>query len=412
MNLQFFAEKENNIKALMEERAEKVSELELLYATLEGEQRAITDEEEQKVNELNDEIEKIDKTIGILEQLREKFTKGKDDTEDTSESGAAGEGEQRAQREREARERKEFEGYLRGALTGELRAGDNMTHGDNGDIIPQTIADKIIKKVYDISPVLERATKYNVKGKMTIPYYEETEDGKDITMGYHDEFKELESTAGKFKSIELGGFLAGVLTLISKSLINNSKFDVVSFVIDRMAYNISRWIEKELLLGTDEKIQGLRNIKKVVNAAGDSSVKSDELIDLQDSVKDEFQQNAIWIMSTKTRTSIRKLKDANGRYLLQDDINSPFGKLLLGKPVFTSDNMPEMAAGNAAIYYGDLSGLAVKIAEELEIQVLREKYATQHAIGIVGWMELDSKVEDEQKLAVLKMKENAMVSGK
>ena len=69
-----------------------------------------------------------------------------------------------------------------------------------------------------------------------------------------------------------------------------------------------------------------------------------------------------------------------------------------------------MADGAAAIYYGDLSGLAVKLSEDINIEVLREKFATQHALGIVGWVELDSKVENEQKLAKLVMKA-AAVSG-
>ena len=56
-----------------------------------------------------------------------------------------------------------------------------------------------------------------------------------------------------------------------------------------------------------------------------------------------------------------------------------------------------------AIYYGDMSGLATKFSEELSIQVLREVYAAQHAIGVVGWIEFDAKVQDQQKIAVLKM---------
>lgn len=173
-----------------------------------------------------------------------------------------------------------------------------------------------------------------------------------------------------------------------------------------MAYNISRFIERELLIGTDGKIEGLRGVTQKITAASTGTIKADELIDLQDSVKDAFQKDAIWIMHSKTRTALRKLKDGNGRYLLQDDLNSPFGKVLLGKPVYTSDNMPEMAAGKTAIYYGDMSGLAVKIVEELEIEVLREKYATQHAVGVVGWCEMDAKVENEQKIAQMVMKEN------
>ena len=108
-------------------------------------------------------------------------------------------------------------------------------------------------------------------------------------------------------------------------------------------------------------------------------------------------------MSPKTRDALRLLKDDVGRYLLNDDITSPFGKVLLGKPVYVSDNMPNIASGNKVIYYGDMTGLATKFSEEMTIEVLRELYAAQHAIGVVGWLEFDAKVQDQQKVAVLKM---------
>jgi hypothetical protein len=56
--------------------------------------------------------------------------------------------------------------------------------------------------------------------------------------------------------------------------------------------------------------------------------------------------------------------------------------------------------------YGDLSGLAVNFREDISIQVLQEKYATQHAVGIVSWFEFDSDVIDHQKLATLVMSTN------
>lgn len=386
----------NNIKALQETRAEKLERLEVLYASLEAEQRAVTEDEENEINDLSKEIENIDKTINILNSMKEKLASNPED--DNAEGGEGdGAGESRAEAEE-----KIFEEYLRGEVTGESRADVNMTKGENGDIIPTTIANKIIKKVYDISPILDRATKYSVKGKLEIPFYSETTN--DITMTYKDEFVELESNVGKFKTIELTGFLAGVLTLVSRSLINNAAFDIVSFVVDHMAYNVSRWVEKELISGTEGKIKGLSGVTKKIEASTANSIKTDELIELQDSIKDVFQDAAIWVMAPTTRTHLRKLKDGNGRYLLQDDITSPFGKTLLGKPCAISDNMPDMAAGQPAIYYGDMSGLAVKIAEELEIQVLREKYATQHAVGVVGWLEMDAKIEDEQKISKLVMK--------
>lgn len=396
MNIQFFAgdgKGKDNIKALRETRAEKVEELKLLYATLESEERAITEDEEKRAESINDEIKRIDKTIVILNEMKKNIEERgeREEPEDDPEKKE----EKRAEDEERA-----FADYIRGVITDEHRA-ENLTKTDNGALIPQTIANKIIKKVYDISPILEKTTKYNVKGELKIPKYKAEADN--IVMAYSNEFTELEAKAGEFETISLTGYLAGVLSLISNSLINNSQFDIVSFVIDQMAYNVSRFIEKELLIGTDNKIEGLKGVSLTTTAAKATVIKADELIDLQDSIKDAFQQNAMWIMNSKTRTAIRKLKDNNGRYLLQDDVNSPFGKTLLGKPVYCSDNMPELAASTTTIYYGDMSGLAVKIVEALEINVLREKYATQHATGVVGWMEMDAKVENEQKIAKMVM---------
>ena len=103
-------------------------------------------------------------------------------------------------------------------------------------------------------------------------------------------------------------------------------------------------------------------------------------------------------------SAIRKLKNSDGDYILQKDATAKWGYTLFGNDVFCSDNMPKMAAGKTAIIYGDMSGLAVKVSEDMNIEVLREKFATEHAIGVVGWLEMDSKIENEQKIAVLKMK--------
>lgn len=97
----------------------------------------------------------------------------------------------------------------------------------------------------EICPIFELATKYNVGGTLTIPYIDT--DTSDNKMAYATEFTELESTSATFKSISLTGFLAATLCKISKSLINNSQFDIVSYTIQHMAVNIAQWIEGQLL---------------------------------------------------------------------------------------------------------------------------------------------------------------------
>ena len=305
---------------------------------------------------------------------------------------------------KEELEERAFAAYIRGETLKE-RADVNLTVGNNGAVIPSSIAQKIIKKVYDICPIYQLATRYNVGGTLSIPYYDE--ETQTIEMAYATEFTELESTSGKFGSIELKGFLAGALSKVSKSLVNNSQFDITSFVVQAMAEAISKWIEKELLNGTANKIDGLSKVTQTVTASAVAAIKADELIDIQETIPDAYQGGAIWIMNKATRTAIRKLKDNDGNYILNKDPAARWGYTLFGKDIYTSDNMSAMAAGKTAIYYGDFSGLAVKLSEDVSIEVLREKYATQHAIGVVGWIEIDSKVENAQKIAKLVMKASA-----
>ena len=261
--------------------------------------------------------------------------------------------------------------------------------------------DYIIRKVYDICPILERSQKFNVKGKLDVPFY--PADAQNITVAYQSEFSPLASSSGSFDTVELTGFLAGALTKISKSLINNVEIDIVAFVVDEMAQQIARFIEGELLNGTASKVDGLSTLTNGVTTASASAITADEVIKLHDCVKDRFQQNAIWIMSPSTRTALRLLKDSMGRYMLQDDISLPFGTSLLGKPVFVSDNMPNIATGNKTIFYGDMKGLATKFSEDINVEVLRERYADEHAVGVVSWFEFDAKVIDEQQIAVMTM---------
>lgn len=380
-----------DLKSLTEQRAELVQQMKDLTGTAETEKRAFSEEEDQKFEDLDKRVKALDSTIEKLERARDL----KLNVTST---------EKHEELKQEELEERAFAAFIRGEVLHE-RADMNLTAGDNGAVIPSSIAQKIIKKVYDICPIYQLATRYNVGGTLSIPYYDE--DAQKIEMAYATEFQDLESTSGKFGSIELKGFLAGALSKVSKSLVNNSQFDIVSFVVTAMAEAINRWIENELLNGTTNKVEGLSSVKLAVTAAAAATVKADELIDLQESIPDAYQGGAIWIMNKATRTAIRKLKDNDENYILNKDATARWGYTLFGKDVYTTDSMPAMAAGKAAIYYGDMSGLAVKLSEDVSIEVLREKFATQHAIGVVGWIEIDSKVENAQKIAKLVMKASA-----
>lgn len=391
-----------NFKALMEKKNDLIVRAEAILNDAETNKRELTDDEAQELAEIRDDVRKIKEALKIAEELHEEKKELKEEG-DALDGRACGDDKKREaeQKAKEEADYRAFDAYLRNRVVNERV---ELSKGANGAVIPTTIANKIISKVYNICPILERSTKYNVKGKLVVPYYDE--DTNSITVSYATEFEELTSSVGSFDKIELDGFLAGALTLVSRSLINNSDFNLVDFVVEKMAYAIKRFIEHELLVGTSGKVTGLSTLTNGITAGATTAITADEVVRLHDAIKDDFQANAIWIMSPATRTALRTLRSTTGYYLLNDDLSTPFGTSLLGKPVYVSDNMPDMGAGNVAIYYGDMRGLATKFSENMEIEVLREKYATQHAVGVVGWLEFDSKVEDNQKIAKLTMASN------
>lgn len=377
-----------NLKALMERREELRQNMETLVSTADTECRAMTEEEAAQFDTAENELRAIDATIE-----REERTRG------VSNLPAPTDAEERA-----AAEESTFVDYVMGRVS-ELRAGEqNLTMANNGAIIPTSIADRIVTAVRDRCPILSGATIYRVNGTLKVPVWGKANTTHDIAVGYQTEFTELTADSGKFTSVDLSGYLTGALTLIGNSVENNSVFNVTDFIINQMAEEIALFLEKELLNGTSGKATGALSTPTVVTAASATAITADELIELQAQVKQVYQANACWTMAPETFTSLKKLKDSNGRYLLQDDVTGEFPYRLLGKPVYLSDNMPKLAAGASAVLYGDYSGLSVNLREDISIQVLREKYATQHAIGVVAWFEFDSKVTDSQKLAVLNMK--------
>ena len=373
------------MKKLMEQRAAKHKAMTDLLNKAKTENRAFTPEEQTQFDTLENEINALDTTIAA-EQRAHKFNM----------TGGAPTTETQEQREERA-----FVAHIFDMV--ENRA-ENLGQGSNGAVVGVTIVNRIIRRVKEISPILKRAQVYHVKGTLKVPVYGDNDEGGNIAVGYQKEFTEMAADAGKFVTVELNGYLIGALALIGRNLKNNATFDVVTFIVEEMARRIAEFLEGELLNGTGTNaIQGVIPGCTNIHTAKAAEVAADDLITLQGKVKTAFQREACWIMHPDTFTEVRKLKDGNNRYLLQDNIAGEFPYILLGKPVFLSDNMPRTASGAKPVVYGDMQGLAVNIQDVLEIQVLREKFATMNAIGVVSWLTADAKVADQQRIAVLEL---------
>ena len=396
------------LKYLDEQRAENQNKMQEILDKAKSEKRALSEEEIAKFNELKKLILEIDATINAEEEAREM------DIEEKKEKPA---GEVPAEDKEERKEERAFVDFI---VTGEERAtSPGLSYGNNGAIVPTTIAKKIIEKVKELSPVYEKVEKFSTKGTLEIPVYG-SDNGVDsptgdVNVAYQgDEFTALVAGQGKFTSIELKGYSHGALSVISRKLLNNVDINVTNFLTNKMAGAFAEFWEKELLVGTGAANNHMTGAISTTNlvATGNTTytaanaAKIDNLISLQLAIPQQYQKNAMWIMNKAVFAELRKAKDGAGNYYLAygKGITSGFEWQFLGKPVYVSENMPEATtAGNIPVLYGDFAGMAMKISQNLEIQLMREKYIDKNAIGIVGWAECDSKIQNHQMIAGLKM---------
>lgn len=172
----------HNLKKLLEQRSALIEKMDGMLAKLdEGEEtRAFTDEELAEFNEAKSQVKSLTDTINAAEEQRgmEVF------------KPADGENSEADAEKRALDEIRSFEKFLRsnGAAQMETRSDTNWTTTANGAVLPTTIANTIIDKVKDISPLFSLATHYNIGGTLNIPYYDEST--SEITVAYADEFNE------------------------------------------------------------------------------------------------------------------------------------------------------------------------------------------------------------------------------
>lgn len=364
-----------NLKALIEKRNALIEEINTMFETAEKEVRALTEDEQSIFEAKTAELKALDKTIEGAKDMR-----SLDAMDVPAEERKAVEADEKV----EDVEARAFETLIRENRTGE------MAKSENGAVIPTTIANRILDTVKQMAPLYNLATKFNVKGKLDFPVAKDA-----ITTAYATEFTALTSSHVGFTKRTLDGFLVGALSKVSVSLINNSQFDIVNYVVNKVAESIALFLEKEIINGTGSTaMTGVLNdtlVKKVETT--DDVPTADEFIAVQVEVPQAYQAGCAWLVSNKTLLAMRQMKDENGRYFLQNDLTNGFGYTFLGKPVMVSDQMT-----NTNVVYGDFSGYFINIHENASIKVLNEKYADEHAVGVVAWLEVDGKVIEEGKL--------------
>jgi HK97 family phage major capsid protein len=130
-------------------------------------------------------------------------------------------------------------------------------------------------------------------------------------------------------------------------------------------------------------------------------ITAQELIKVQLSVPQALQAGSVWIMHPQTLAYIQGLTAGAGNNMLimGNSLSEDAPFTLLGKPVYVSDQMPQIGVNAKEIFYGNITeALAIKFVNGVSMQVLQERFADQYAVGAVAYCEVDAAIVNQQAL--------------
>jgi len=266
------------------------------------------------------------------------------------------------------------------------------TDAAGGYLVPDEFERTLIRKLEDLNVMRQLATVITTgSGTREIPV--EADYGSATWLGEAAAFTESDAT---FSQVTLSAYKLGTIIKVSEELLNDSAFDIDSYVASAFARRFSRAEEAAFINGDGSGkptgLVGSATVGKTGATGQTTSVTSDDIIDLFHSLKRAYRSNATWLFADSTAKAIRKLKDSDGQYLWQPGLQAGQPDRILARPVVISDDVPAMAAGAKSIVFGDLSYYWIADRTGRTMQRLVELYAANGQVGFRMYQRVDGKL--------------------
>ncbi len=229
------------------------------------------------------------------------------------------------------------------------------------------------------------------------------------TASWIDEEAAYPESDDSFGQVSIGAYKLATMLKVSEELLNDSVFDLPSYIAREFARRIGAAEEEAFFTGNGTgKPTGVLNAtggaETGVTAASATAITMDEVMDLYYSLRAPYRRNAVFIMNDSTIKAIRKLKNGNGDYLWQPSLTAGQPDTLLNRPVYTSSYMPAIAAGNKTILFGDLGYYWVADRQGRSFKRLNELYAATGQVGFLASQRVDGKLVLAEAVKVLVQK--------
>ena len=229
------------------------------------------------------------------------------------------------------------------------------------------------------------------------------------TASWIDEEGAFPESDDSFGQVSIGAYKLGTMIKVSEELLNDSVFDLQSYISREFARRIGAKEEEAFFTGNGTGkplgvLAATGGAETGVTAASSTAVTADELMDLYYSLKSPYRKKSVWVLNDSTIKAIRKLKDNNGQYLWQPSLVAGTPDTILGRPVKTSAYMPAIAAGAKTIAFGDFSYYWIADRQGRSFKRLNELYAATGQVGFLASQRVDGKLILAEAVKVLEQK--------
>lgn len=289
----------------------------------------------------------------------------------------------------------------------ENRAQSAGVGSEGGYTVPVGFIGRVIEKMKFIGPMMDSGI-VNVLdtdggNKITIPTLDDTSnEGTQI-----DENTVSEKSDLVFGQVEIDAYLYSSRAFaISESLMQDTGVDIERVLSDSMGTRLGRIANRHLTVG-----DGVNKPNGIVTASqsgavtsGIDSITYDEILDLFHSVDISYRDaaRAGFMFNDDTLRALRKVKDAEGRYIWQPpEARTEQPATLFGKTYAINNHMPGLGAGNKFMLFGDMSQYMVRRVRGFSLKRLAERYADSGQVGFISFMRLDGELLDNTAIKAL-----------
>ena len=319
--------------------------------------------------------------------------------------------------------RKAFDAYLRTGdddglrgLVLEGKALSTTVAADGGYLVDRDTAEAIRSQLLSTASLRAVASVVEVEAAS----FDVLIDRSEVGSGWATEATAVGETATpQLERIQIALHELSAMPKASQRLLDDSAFDVEGWLAGKIAQRFQRAEAAAFITGDGvDKPRGFLTAPKVANtawawgslgyvatgaAADFSSVNAaDCIINLVYALGAEYRANASFVMNSKTAGAVRKMKDADGRFLWSDGLAAGEPARLMGYPVVVCEDMPDIAANAHAIAFGDFRA-GYTIAERPDLRILRDPFSAKPHVLFYASKRVGGDVTDFAAIKLLKI---------